>query len=113
MIHYLISFPSPAMVIAEEDFEDVVRDSHAVIQELKDAGVYRFGGGLNEDVPPVLVSADGSTAEGTYPQTRELTGGFTVITAASRQEAEMWAAKIAAACRCDQELREFGFDPDS
>ena len=24
-----------------------------------------------------------------------------------------WAAKIATACRCSQELREFGYDPES
>ena len=38
MTHFLISFPSAAMVISDEDFPDVVRDSHAVIQEAKDAG---------------------------------------------------------------------------
>jgi hypothetical protein len=31
----------------------------------------------------------------------------------SRDEAIVWAARIAKACRCDQELREFGFDPES
>ena len=113
MNHYLISFPSPAMVVSEEDFPTVVEESHAAIQAAKDAGVYVFGGGLNEDVPTVLVAADGSVREETYPQNRELTGGFTVIKVATRDEAVAWAARIAAACRCDQELREFGFDPDS
>jgi hypothetical protein len=27
--------------------------------------------------------------------------------------AVQWAAKIAKACRCSQELREFGYDPES
>lgn len=31
----------------------------------------------------------------------------------SREEAVAWAARIAKACRCDQELRVFGFDPQS
>jgi len=31
----------------------------------------------------------------------------------SRKAAEEWAAKTAAACRCDQELREFMYDPMS
>ena len=62
MTHFLISFPSSAMVIADEDFPDVVRDSHAVIQEAKDAGVYVFGGGIDEDVAPVLVAGDGTKA---------------------------------------------------
>lgn len=31
----------------------------------------------------------------------------------SREEAVAWAARIAKACRCEQELRVFGFDPRS
>ena len=31
----------------------------------------------------------------------------------AREVAVQWAAKIAKACRCDQELRVFGFDPES
>lgn len=57
MAKYLISFPSAAMVVPEGEWEDVVRDSHAVIEEAKAAGVYVFGGGIDEGVPPVLVSA--------------------------------------------------------
>jgi hypothetical protein len=37
----------------------VDRDAHAVIDEAKAAGVYVFVGGIDEDVPPALVSADG------------------------------------------------------
>jgi hypothetical protein len=35
------------------------------------------------------------------------------ITLPSREAAILWAAKIARACRCSQELREFGYDPES
>ncbi|MGW3418184.1 hypothetical protein [Streptomyces phaeochromogenes] len=52
---YLISFPSWAMVVLEEGFAAVTEESHAVIQDAKDAGVCVFGGGLDEDVAPVLV----------------------------------------------------------
>ena len=55
------------MVVADGDWEAVVRDSHAVIEEDKLAGVYVLGGGIDESVPPVLVSADGAVAEGGYP----------------------------------------------
>jgi hypothetical protein len=113
MTKYLISFPSGEMQIPEGQFQQVVDDSHAVIQEAKDAGVYVFGGGIDESVPPVRVSADGTVAEGTYPQTREIEGGYTVLELPSREEAVRWAAKIAAACRCPQELRQFGYDPMS
>lgn len=113
MAKYLISFPSGAMQIPEGQFQQVVDDSHAVIQEAKDAGVYVFGGGIDESVPPVMVAADGSVTEGTYPQTRQLEGGYTVLEVASREEAVGWAARIAAACRCAQELRQFGYDEAS
>lgn len=38
MSKYLISFPSAAMVVPEDEWEAVTRDSHAVIQEAKAAG---------------------------------------------------------------------------
>jgi hypothetical protein len=91
----------------------VVRDSHAVIAEAKAAGVYVFGGGIDEGVPPALVSADGEVTEGGYSWAPPLDGGFTVLELPTREEAVAWAARLARACRSDQELRVFGFDPDS
>jgi len=63
MAEYLISFPSAAMIVPDGAWEAVGRDSHAVIDEAKAAGVYVFGGGIDEDVPPALVSADGPVAQ--------------------------------------------------
>lgn len=113
MAKVLISFPSSAMAIPDGEMEAVVRDSHAVIEAAKAAGVYVFGGGIDESVPPVLVSADGSVAEGGYPWAPPLNGGLCVLEVPSRDEAVAWAARIAKACRCRQELRVFGFDPRS
>ena len=109
MAKYLISFPSSAMVIDAADLPAVSADSHAVIRAAKAAGVYVFGGGIDESVPPVLVAADGSVSS----KTSHLDGGFCVLELASRAEAERWAARLAAACRTPQELRQFGFDPES
>ncbi|WP_157155458.1 MULTISPECIES: transcription initiation protein [unclassified Diaminobutyricimonas] len=112
MTKYLISFPSEAMVLTDEEFPIVVAESHAVIEETKAAGVYVFGGGIEERVDPVLVSADGSVTTETYPGV-EIKGGFTVLELPTREDAIEWARKIAVACRCSQELREFGYDPQS
>ncbi len=112
MTKYLISFPSEAMVLSEEEFPIVVEESHAVIEEAKAAGVYVFGGGIAEDVDPVLVAADGSVSTEIYPGT-EFNGGFTVLELPDREAAVEWARKIAVACRCSQELREFMYDPAS
>ncbi|MYM66042.1 transcription initiation protein [Pseudoduganella sp. FT55W] len=113
MAKYLISFPSAAMVVPDGDWEAVGRDAHAVIDDAKAAGVYVFGGGIDEAVPPVLVSADGSVSEGGYPWAPALDGGFCVLELPSRDDAISWAARIAKACRCAQELRVFQFDPQS
>lgn len=113
MTAYLISFPAAAMVVAAEDMQTVEAESHAVVREAKAAGVWRFGGGINGSVPPVMVSADGTVAERTYEQTRRLDGGFAILDLPTREEALRWAARFASACRCAQEVREFGFDPES
>ena len=111
MTRYLISFPSGAMDhIPAEDFPAVSDAAHAVVREIKDAGDYIFSGGLDEEVGPVMVTVDGTVSAGTYPQTKELSGGFTLIDVPSRDEAFAWAAKIATACRCAQEVREFMHD---
>lgn len=113
MAKYLISFPSAAMVVAADELASVGRDAHAVIEEAKAAGVYVFAGGIDESVPPVRISADGSAVAGGYPWAPPLNGGFTVLELPSREAAVAWAARIAKACRCDQELRVFGADPQS
>jgi hypothetical protein len=112
MTKYLISFPSEAMKLTAKEFSVVDAASHAVIEEAKAAGVYVFGGGIEEKVDPVLVTADGSVSTETYSNV-EITGGFTILELSNREAAEEWAAKIAAACHCPQELREFMFDPQS
>jgi hypothetical protein len=113
MTKYLISFPSSAMQISEAELPAVAQAAHAVIREAKRAGVYVFGGGINEEVAPVRVAADGSVTHETYAQTRDFNGGFCVLELPSRTAAIEWAAKIARACRCAQELREFQYDPGS
>ena len=113
MTKFLISFPASAMDVTAEDLPAVCEASHAVIREAKAAGVYVFGGGINSEVAPAMVAADGSCTAETYRETRELDGGFCVLELPSREAAIEWAAKIAAACRCAQELREFAYDPES
>jgi hypothetical protein len=113
MAKYLISFPSAAMAVPDSELEAVGRDARAVIDQAKAAGVYVFAGGIDESVPPVLVSADGGIGDGGYPWAPPLNGGFTVLELCSREEAVAWAARLAKACRCAQELRVFAYDPQA
>jgi hypothetical protein len=106
MARYLISFDDGAMDhIPDEDWADVGKASHAVVQEAVDAGVWVFGGGLQRQRASI-VATDGTVTDGPYPETKEVVGGFSVIEVSSREEALAWAAKIAVGCRCAQEVRE-------
>lgn len=114
MNHYLISFPSSAMGhISDAELPAVGDAARAVIREAKAAGVYVFGGGIDEAVAPAMITGEGNASSGTYPGTGHYNGGFCVLKLATREEAERWAARIAAACRCAQELRQFMYDPES
>jgi hypothetical protein len=98
--------------IPAEELPAVGDAARAVVREAMDAGVWVFGGGLAEDVDPVVVAGDGTTTTGTYPQTKDLDGGFAIFDIPSREAALEWAAKLAVACRCAQEVREFMPDPE-
>ncbi|MGC4940605.1 YciI family protein [Kribbella sp. DT2] len=117
MAKYLISFEKGAMDhITAEDFPEVGRTSHAVVQEAKDAGVYVFAGGLSYDdgdADPGVVGTDGIVTDGPYPESKELIGGVMVVEVPDRESAREWAAKVAVACRCAQDVRKFIDDPES
>jgi hypothetical protein len=139
MAKYLISFEKGAMDhIPEEDFPQVGKDSLAVIQEAKAAGVYVFSGGLSYDdgdveraevsvdgvvrdgpspepgtVEHAVVAVDGVVTDGPYPESKELIGGVLIVDVPTRDEALEWAAKTAAACRCAQDVRKFMYHPDA
>ena len=89
------------MVLTDEELRVVSDEAHAVIEEAKAAGVYVFGGGIEEGVDPMLVSADGSTSTEIYPGSH-LSGGFCVLECRTRADAIEWARKIAVSCRCSQ-----------
>ena len=113
MPRYLISFDDGSMDhIAEGDLPEVSEAAHAVVREARAAGVWIFGGGLLRQQATV-VGTSGSVSEGPMPETKAVIGGFSIIEVASRQEAHAWAARIAGACRCPQEVREIMFDPES
>jgi hypothetical protein len=109
MAQYLISFGARAMDhIPGEDMPAVARAAHAAAREAISAGVYVSAGGL-ENQPASIVSPGGAVTDGPYP---EAIGGYAIIDVPSREEALHWAARIAAACRCAQEVREIGADPE-
>jgi hypothetical protein len=83
-----------------------------VVREAKAAGVWIFGGGVLRQ-QATIVATDGTASEGPVPETKAVVGGFSIIEVPSREQALAWAARIAGACRCPQEVREILFDPES
>jgi hypothetical protein len=112
MARFIISFNDGDMQVADHEWQQVADDSHAVVREAKAAGVWIFGGGFH-DYKPVVVAEDGTVTEGPIKASDVRLGGFSVLEVANREEAYLWAAKIAKGCRCPQEVREFIDDPES
>ena len=113
MPRYLISFDDGAMDhIAERDLPAVSAAAHAVVRDAKAAGVWIFGGGLLRQQATV-VAVDGTVSPGPVPETKAVVGGFSILEVPSHADALAWAARLSAACRCAQEIREIMFDPES
>ncbi|RKN47658.1 YciI family protein [Micromonospora endolithica] len=113
MARYLISFNDGAMDhIPDADWTEVSRASHAVVREAAEAGVWVFGAGLQRQQASI-VGTDGVVTDGPYPETKAVIGGFSIVEVASREEALKWAARIAAGCRCAQEVRELMPDAET
>jgi hypothetical protein len=112
MARYLISFDDGAMdFIPEEEMPDVGEAAHAVVDEAMEAGVWVFTGGVypHDEVSVRVVAPDGTVTDGA--ESKAYIAGVTIVDVPSREEALQWAAKIAAACRCAQEVREFAPGP--
>lgn len=108
MTRYSISFDNRAMDhIPDEEMPDVADAAHTVVREIIDAGAFVFAGGLLEEAS--VVAIDGTVTDA--PQGEAHVGALTIVDVSSREEALRWAAKIAVACRCPQELREVARDP--
>ena len=113
MNRYLISFDDGSMDhIAEADFPQVGEETRAVARAAKAAGVWIFGGGLLRQQAS-YVGTDGTVTPGPVPESKAVVGGFCILEVPTREDALEWAAKVAASCRCKQEVREIMYDPES
>jgi hypothetical protein len=68
-----------------------------------------FGARAMDHIPGKDMPA---VARAAHAAVQEAIGGFTLINVPSREEALQWAARIAIACRCAQEVRAIGADPE-
>lgn len=111
MAQFLISFDDGAMTFPEEELPAVREAAMAVAREAREAGVWVYSGGLRNHEEASTVAIDGSVSDGPHSKSKQYLGGFAVVEVATREEAVGWAARIAVACRCAQEVREILIDP--
>ena len=89
----------------------------AVLDDMKAAGVYVFGGGLEEE-PETAFSADATSGtltftDGPFVDSKEFLGGLTVVDVPDEEAAKMWAGKVTEACGWPQEVRRFKARPQA
>ncbi|MGH9137750.1 MAG: YciI family protein [Acidimicrobiales bacterium] len=92
------------------DMQRVFAQVDAFNAELRAAGAWVFGGGLQPTTSAtVLRSTKGevSMTDGPYAESKEQMGGFWVIEAPDLDAALDWARKGAAACEGPVEVRPF------
>ena len=97
--------PPPPEVLAP-----IMRNVHALQDELKAAGAWVFSGGLHEaSIATVVRATDGDviTTDGPYIEGKEHIGGFTVIKAPDLDAALEWARKSAQVITLPIEVRPF------
>ncbi|GAA4711413.1 YciI family protein [Nocardioides conyzicola] len=100
---------------SEEWFESRGPTSLAVAREMQAAGVWVFGGGLDEEVDEAF-SADATSgsvifSDGPFVETKEHLGGFCVVDVPDRETAQFWAGRVAEGCGWPQEVRRFKDGP--
>lgn len=111
MAQYLLSVYQPVGAPpAPAELEAIMQRVHAVDQEMRDAGVWVFTGGLHPTATATVVRAEGDETlitDGPYLEGKEHLGGFTVISVADLDEALGWAGKLTHASGLPIEVRPF------
>ena len=99
MKQYLLSIYQPDGPPPPPEFlEPVMRNVHALTEEMKAAGVWVFAGGLHPPSTATVVKVrDGEmlTTDGPFAEGKEHLGGFTVIKVPDLDAALVWGRKLA------------------
>lgn len=110
MSHYIIYFNQQWVgEHSPEWFAERGALCNAVVDDMRDAGVLVFAGGVHED-PGEAFTADARGGSpvittGPFAPDEQRIGGLTVIDVAEEDTAKIWAGRIAEACGWPQELR--------
>ncbi|RNL80910.1 YciI family protein [Nocardioides marmorisolisilvae] len=117
MPEYLIAFNQEWVPeLTEDDLTEANRRLTPLLAEMEAAGVWVFGGGLEENAPVVgvdLVAGKPVVMDGPYAETKEHLGGFCVVRVEDQAAALHWAQKVAVACGWPQQVHLFGAPPEA
>ena len=115
MTQYLVAIHHPDNYDPSVEDEAMHRDIDVLNDEMKEAGVRIFVGGLQPAgrAKSLRARPDGEVliTDGPYLETKEHMGGFWILEAANMDEALTWGRKATVACRAPVEVREFLFRP--
>lgn len=95
---------------ADFDIEQVYADVNTLNDEIRSAGAWVFGGGLEPSSTATVVQVeDGEVliTDGPFAEGKEQVGGYWVIEAPDLDAALDWARKATHACRVPIEVRPF------
>ena len=111
MTQYLVAIHHPDDYDPSVETEAMSRDIDALNDEMKEAGVRIFVGGLSpvSSARSLRAQPGGKVliTDGPYVETKEHIGGFWVLEAANLDDALVWGRKAVIACRAPVEVRPF------
>jgi hypothetical protein len=96
--------------VSPEEMQAQFAAVDAFNREITEAGIWVFGGGLMPAETATVVDGRGAEAvlvDGPFAETKEVLGGFWVITADNLDEALRWATRASKACAHPVEVRPF------
>ncbi|HTX10522.1 MAG TPA: YciI family protein [Solirubrobacteraceae bacterium] len=111
MKQYLLSIYQPGSEPPPpERLEKIMREVHAVEDEMRSAGAWVFSGGLHDPrTATVIRPRDGGLpmTDGPYVEGKEHIGGVVIVRAETLDEALAWGRKVAQATTLPIEVRPF------
>jgi len=111
MSQYLLTVVEPSGPSPEpEALEQIMKDVGEVDQEMRDAGIWVFAGGLYPPDRATVLRPSGDdvlVTDGPFTEGKEHVGGFSIIEADDLDAALEWGRKLARATTLPIEVRPF------
>ena len=112
MAHYLLGVwtPADATPPTPEQLESIMVGVDALQQEMRDAGVWVFAGGLEAPSTATVATASGDDVlitDGPFVELKEYLGGLTIIDVPDLDAALAWAKRSTRATTLPVEVRPF------